>query len=110
MRAGTRSGNAARGIRVPPSLLPLPREGDELSRLWSSEHAQLPCPESLARSKARRSRRVSQHDRGGYTLVSRNGSSDQPPSRVAAHYAGIERNNVPLRAARSSGEAATIRD
>jgi len=44
------------------------------------------------------------------TLVSRNGSSDQPPSRVAAHYAGIERNNVPLRAARSSGEAATIRD
>src|SRR5512133_3578734 len=109
MRTGTRSGNAARGVRVSPSLLPFRGAGDELCRLWAPELARLPCPESLACPKASRSRGVSQHDRGGYTPVSGNGSGGQSPCRTAAHDPGIENNNLPLRDERSSSETARIR-
>src|SRR6516162_3965464 len=109
MCAGTRSGNAASGVRVSPSLLPFRGEGDELCRLWSPELAWLPCPESLACPKASQSRGVSQDDRGGYTPVSSNGSGGQTPCRTAAHDPGIKHNNLPLRAAQSSSETARIR-
>ena len=82
---------------------------DELRRLWSAELARLPCPQSVARPEARRSRGVSQDDRGRYTPVSGNGSGGQPPCGTAAHDPGIEHHNLPLRAARSSSETARIR-
>jgi hypothetical protein len=94
---------------VSPSLLPFRGVYNELCRLWSPEPARLPCPESLACPKAGRSRGVSQHDRGGYTPVSGNGTSGQPPCGTAAYDLGIKHSNLRLRVEQSSSKAARIR-
>ena len=73
MRAGPRSGRAARRLRVSPALLSFRRARDKLCRLRPAELARLPCPQSVAGPEARWSRGLPQDDCGRYPLVSGDG-------------------------------------
>ena len=54
LRAGARPGSAARGVRLPPAVLPLRGTGDQLRRLRPAELARLPRAQGLARAATRR--------------------------------------------------------
>ena len=102
MRAGARSGGAARRLLVPPALLSFRGAGDQLCRLRPAELARLPRPQGVARPEARRRRRLPHDDRRRHPPVSGDGRGGRPACGAAAHHSGPEHHDIPLRAARSS--------
>ena len=73
LRAGPRSGDAARRLRVPPAVLPLRRAGDELRGLRAAELARLPRAQGVAGPAAGRRRRLPADDLGRHPAVARDG-------------------------------------
>ena len=110
LRAGARSGRAARRVRLSPALLPFRGARDELRRLRPAELARLPRAQGLAGAAAGRRRRLSHDDRRRHPPVAGDGRRRRPARRSCElDDAGAEHHDVPLRAARSAIAASASR-